>query len=89
MHNPKSRSRDERKTGLGGAGQPRRRSCSFCREKVKEVDYKNVAALRRVLSDKGKIRSRRVTGVCRRHQNQLAVAVKRAREVALAPTVTR
>ena len=51
------------------------------------VDYKDLGALRRAISDKGKIRSSRVTGACRRHQSQLARAVKRAREVGLLPDV--
>jgi small subunit ribosomal protein S18 len=67
---------------------PRRRNCSFCRDKVEEVDYKNIAQLRRYVSEKGKIRSRRITGACRRHQVQVAAAVKRAREMALLPYVT-
>ena len=69
-------------------GPPRRRSCHFCRDGVQEVDYKNVAQLRRYISEKGKIRSRRITGACRRHQGQVAVAVKRAREIALLPYVS-
>ena len=48
-----------------------------------EVDYKNINQLRRYVSEKGKIRSRRITGACRRHQRQVALAVKRAREMAL------
>ncbi len=67
----------------------RRRSCSFCNEKTDEVDFKDFAALRRLMSEKGKIRSRRITGTCRRHQNQVAVAVKRAREMALLPNASR
>jgi small subunit ribosomal protein S18 len=51
------------------------------------VDYKDLASLRRAISDKGKIRSSRVTGACRRHQSQLATAVKRARELGLLPYV--
>ena len=70
------------------AGQPRRKNCYFCREKIDEVDYKNVNQLRRYVSEKGKIRSRRITGACRRHQDQVAVAVKRAREMALLPYVS-
>jgi small subunit ribosomal protein S18 len=65
----------------------RRKSCHFCREKVDRIDYKDFQSLRRYLSDRGKIRSRRITGACRRHQNQLAKAVKRARELALLPYV--
>ena len=66
----------------------RRKSCYFCKEKIEEVDYKNYNQLRRYISEKGKIRSRRITGACRRHQEQIAVAVKRAREMALLPYVT-
>jgi small subunit ribosomal protein S18 len=69
------------------AGGGRRKSCYFCKEKIHEVDYKNYGQLRRYISEKGKIRSRRITGACRRHQEQIAVAVKRAREMALLPYV--
>ncbi len=65
----------------------RRRNCYFCREKLEEVDYKNYNQLRRYISEKGKIRSRRTTGACRKHQRQVAVAIKRAREMALLPYV--
>jgi len=51
------------------------------------VDYKDLSMLRRFISDRGKIRSRRITGACRRHQSQVARAVKRARELALLPYV--
>jgi small subunit ribosomal protein S18 len=67
----------------------RRKSCYFCKEKIEEVDYKNYNQLRRYISEKGKIRSRRITGACRRHQDQIAVAVKRAREMALLPYVAQ
>ena len=63
----------------------RRKSCLFCKDKIEEVDYKNLNQLRRYISEKGKIRNRRITGACRRHQSQIATAVKRARELALLP----
>jgi small subunit ribosomal protein S18 len=69
------------------AAPGRRKSCHFCRDKVTDIDYKNIAQLRRYISEKGKIRSRRITGACRRHQLQVAAAVKRAREMALLPYV--
>jgi small subunit ribosomal protein S18 len=69
------------------SGGGRRKSCHFCRDKVDQIDYKDFQSLRRYLSDRGKIRSRRITGACRRHQSQLARAVKRARELALLPYV--
>jgi small subunit ribosomal protein S18 len=68
-------------------GPQRRKSCQFCKAKLDDVDYKDVNLLRRYISEKGKIRSRRITGACRRHQNQVARAVKRAREMALLPYV--
>ena len=70
------------------SGPIRRKSCFFCKEKVAEIDYKNANQLRRYVSERGKIRSRRITGACRRHQRQVAVAVKRAREMALLPYVS-
>ena len=70
------------------AGPIRKRNCYFCKEKVQEIDYKNASQLRRYISERGKIRSRRITGECRRHQRQVAVAVKRAREMALLPYVS-
>jgi len=78
--------RQRRRPGVP-TGPIRRRNCHFCREKIEEIDYKNYSQLRRYISEKGKIRSRRITGACRRHQRQVAVAVKRAREMALLPYV--
>jgi small subunit ribosomal protein S18 len=77
----------QRKRPGGPAGGVKRRNCFFCKDKVTEIDYKNVNQLRRYISEKGKIRSRRITGACRRHQVQVATAVKRAREMALLPYV--
>jgi small subunit ribosomal protein S18 len=82
-----TKERAGRKRMSPSAAPGRRKSCYFCKEKVQEVDYKNFAQLRRYVSEKGKIRNRRVTGACRRHQRQVAVAVKRAREMALLPYV--
>ncbi len=79
-----SRRRDRR----GPPGGGRRKPCQFCRDKVDVVDYKDFPMLRRAMSEKGKIRSARITGACRRHQAQLAVAVKRARELGLLPYVS-
>jgi small subunit ribosomal protein S18 len=76
---------EKKRTGPGGAA--RRRYCHFCKEKIVEVDYKDFASLRKFVSDKGKIKSPRTTGTCRRHQRQVAIAVKRAREMALMPYV--
>jgi small subunit ribosomal protein S18 len=65
----------------------RRKSCTLCQNKVDSVDYKDVETLRRFVSERGKLRGRRVTGACRRHNTQIAKAVKRAREIALLPYV--
>jgi small subunit ribosomal protein S18 len=84
----KQRSRPtRRREKRAGGGSGRRKPCAFCRDKVDFVDYKDIATLRKFISDRGKIRSRRITGACRRHQNQIATAVKRARELALLPYV--
>ena len=83
---PRERTQQRKRPG-GPAGQIKRRNCFFCKDKVTEIDYKNVNQLRRYISEKGKIRSRRITGACRRHQVQVAQAVKRAREMALLPYV--
>jgi small subunit ribosomal protein S18 len=63
----------------------RRKVCSFCLEHVEFIDYKEVARLRRYLSDRGKILPRRMTGTCAKHQRALTVALKRARHIALLP----
>lgn len=61
------------------------RVCQFCVEKSKVIDYKNIDLLRPLVSDRGKIRPRRQTGTCARHQREVAVALKRARHMALLP----
>jgi small subunit ribosomal protein S18 len=68
-------------------GERRRRSCFFCREKVSEIDYKNLEQLRRFIGGRGKIKGRTNTGTCRKHQTQVATAIKRAREMALLPYI--
>lgn len=88
MASPKREQQQPRKRAPMQGAQARRKSCYFCKEKVEEVDYKNYNQLRRYISEKGKIRSRRITGACRRHQEQIAVAIKRAREMALLPYVS-
>ena len=71
----------------GRRGADRVRPRKYTRVNSEVVDYKDLNLLRRFLSDKGKTRGRRVTGLSRRHQRQLSVAVKRAREIALLPYV--
>jgi len=73
--------------GGGRRGFDRNRPRKYTRIQVDKIDYKDLSTIRRFISDRGKIRSRRVTGLSRRHQQQLALAVKRAREVGLLPYV--
>lgn len=65
--------------------RPRRKVCSFCVDKVEEIDYKDVAKLRRYITERGKILPRRISGNCPKHQRQMTTAIKRARNVALLP----
>ncbi len=78
-----STSSPRRRRGPADRFRPRK----YTRITVDRIDYKDLTTIRRFLSDKGKLRSRRVSGLSRRHQRQLAVAVKRAREIALLPFV--
>jgi len=63
----------------------RKKICAFCVDKVDEIDYKDVAKLRKFISERGKILPRRISGNCAKHQRQLTVAIKRARHIALLP----
>ncbi len=75
--------RPERENRRGRKG--RKKVCNFCVDKIDAIDYKDVAKLRRFISERGKILPRRVTGTCARHQRELTVAIKRARHLALLP----
>jgi small subunit ribosomal protein S18 len=81
--------RDSYDKGEGKGGMRIRRAkkkvCSFCVDKVTDIDYKEVAKLRKFISERGKILPRRISGNCAKHQRQLTVAIKRARTVALLP----
>ena len=76
---PERPERDNRRGGRKG----RKKVCGFCVDKVESIDYKDVARLRRYISERAKILPRRVTGTC--HQRELTVAIKRARHLALLP----
>jgi small subunit ribosomal protein S18 len=65
--------------------RPRKKVCSFCVDKVEVIDYKDVAKLRRYITERGKILPRRISGNCAKHQRQVTVAIKRARNIALLP----
>lgn len=65
--------------------KPKKKVCSFCVDKVEVIDYKEVPKLRRYTTERGKILPRRISGNCAKHQRQLTLAIKRARNVALLP----
>jgi len=84
------RERDRRKKSASKTPvKKRKKYCQFCADKVTYVDYKDIALLRKYLSERGKIRARRVTGNCAQHQRFVATAIKNAREMALLPYSTR
>ena len=66
----------------------RKKVCQFCAEKIEHIDYKDTARLRKYISERSKILPRRITGTCAKHQRQVTIAVKRARQVALLPYVS-
>ena len=65
----------------------KKKVCIFCVDKVESIDYKETGKLRRYISERGKIVPRRISGNCAKHQRQLTVAIKRARQIALLPFV--
>jgi len=69
-------------------GRKRRKVCQFCVDKCQHIDYKDTVRLKKAMSDRSKILPRRTTGTCARHQRQLTVAIKQARQIALIPYVT-
>ena len=88
MPKPQRKPRRE-KDDKGWQKKQKKKFCVFCKEHVAYVDYKDVSMLRKFVSDRGKIRARRVTGNCAQHQRDVATAVKNAREMALLPYTTR
>lgn len=66
----------------------KKKVCIFCEEHTEVIDYKDVAKLRKFISERSKILPRRVTGTCAKHQRELTLAIKRARHMALIPFVT-
>ena len=67
--------------------KPRRKICHFCADRVETIDYKDIARLRKFVSERAKILPRRATGTCAAHQRALTTAIKRARQMALLPYV--
>ena len=77
--------RPEKEVRRGNNRKNRKKVCSFCVDKVDYIDYKDIAKLRRYISERAKILPRRVTGTCAHHQRALTMAIKRARHLALLP----
>ena len=70
------------------ARKPKKKVCAFCVDKVAEIDYKDIAKLRKYMSERAKILPKRATGTCAKHQRMLTEAIKRARQVALLPYIS-
>lgn len=85
----RSGGKQDKRSREGYTRKPRKKVCYFCSEKMDYVDYKDISFLKKYVSEKGKIRPRRVTGNCSQHQKKVAQAVKNAREMALLPYTSR
>jgi small subunit ribosomal protein S18 len=84
----RQRSRSSESSSKAPARKQKKKVCAFCKERVTYIDYKDTALLRKFISDRGKIRARRVSGNCTQHQRDVAVAIKNSREMALLPYTT-
>ena len=89
MAGKKKRAPRREKEEKGWQKRTKRKVCLFCEERIAYVDYKDASILRKFVSERGKIRARRVTGNCVQHQRDVATAVKNAREMALLPYSAR
>jgi small subunit ribosomal protein S18 len=85
----RDRDRDRKRAPKDTGKRIKKKVCIFCKDHITWVDYKDVNVLRRFMSDRGKIRARRVSGNCTQHQRDVAIAIKTARELALLPYVQR
>ncbi|MGO9335216.1 MAG: 30S ribosomal protein S18, partial [Acidimicrobiales bacterium] len=83
------RDRGTRRVPKETGRRTKKKVCIFCKEHATWVDYKDVNVLRKFMSDRGKIRARRVSGNCAQHQREVALAIKTARELALLPFTQR
>jgi small subunit ribosomal protein S18 len=79
---------DERGQRKPRGRRSRRKVCQFCVDKCEHIDYKDIARLRKCMTERGKIMPKRMSGTCAKHQRQVSMAIKRARVVALLPYVT-
>ena len=79
--------RDAKRQGVK-MRRSKRKVCAFCSDKAEFIDYKDIAKLRKYVTERGKILPRRISGTCAKHQRELTSAVKRARNIALLPFTT-
>ena len=82
-----NKSADGARRRPGNGMRRRKKVCAYCFEEGKSIDYKDVASLKKFISERGKILPRRITGTCAKHQREPTVAIKRARHIALMPYV--
>jgi small subunit ribosomal protein S18 len=85
----KKRGPRKEKDDKGWQKRQKKKVCIFCKDRIDYVDFKDVGLLKKFVSERGKIRSRRVSGNCSQHQRDVATAVKNAREMALLPYSSR
>ena len=78
----------ERNSAPRQQNRRRKKVCAFCVDKIDEIDYKDTVRLRKFVSERAKILPRRISGTCAKHQRQLTIAIKRARQVALLPYIS-
>lgn len=88
MARKKQQDRKGRRRGPADSRRIKKKVCQFCKDPSVKIDWKDVALLRKYMSDRAKIRSRRVTGNCPKHQRHVALAIRNAREMALLPYVS-
>ncbi|MCQ2456355.1 MAG: 30S ribosomal protein S18 [Clostridia bacterium] len=84
---PERSERPQRPAQKGG-NRRRKKVCQFCADKIDFIDYKDTTRLRKYVSERAKILPRRISGTCAKHQRQLTLAIKRARQVALLPYIS-
>jgi small subunit ribosomal protein S18 len=89
MARSNDRDRSSRRAPRDTGRRTKKKVCIFCKDHIDHVDYKEINLLRKFMSDRGKIRSRRVSGNCAQHQRDVAMAIKTARELALLPYTQR
>jgi ribosomal protein S18 len=82
---PRGNKRGQRRRRPAVDSRRKKKPCYYCKEKIEYVDYKEVDLLRKFMSDRGKIRARRVTSLCAKHQREAAMGIKNAREMAMLP----